>query len=87
MTLHEEHADVMRRAITDPAYVGDIDWADKTVVVTETAERPVVNKVARIAEEVVVRRAASDRVEKVADTVRRQQVEVGHQTTGQQPKP
>jgi uncharacterized protein (TIGR02271 family) len=86
VTLHEEHADVVRRAITDPAYVGDIDWADKTVVVTETAEQPVVNKVARIAEEVVIRRAASDRVEKIADTVRRQQVEVGRQSPGQ-PKP
>lgn len=86
VSLHEEHADVVRRAIKDPAYVGDIDWADKTVVVTETAEQPVVNKVARIAEEVVIRRAASDRVEKIADTVRRQEVEVGHQGPGQ-PKP
>lgn len=82
VSLHEEHADVVRRAINDPAYVGDVDWADKTVVVTETAEVPVVSKVARIAEEVVVRRAASDRVEKIADTVRRQEVEVGR-TTGQ----
>jgi uncharacterized protein (TIGR02271 family) len=83
VSLHEEHADVVRRAISDPAYVGDIDWADKTVVVTETAEVPVVNKIARIAEEVVVRRAASDRVEKVSDTVRRQQVDVGRQPSGQ----
>jgi uncharacterized protein (TIGR02271 family) len=80
VSLHEEHADVVRRAVTDPTYIGDIDWADKTVVVTETAEQPVVNKVACIAEEVVIRRAASDRVQKIADTVRRQEVEVGRQT-------
>jgi uncharacterized protein (TIGR02271 family) len=79
VTLHEEHADVVRRAIKDPAYIGDIDWSDKTVVVTETAERAVVNKVPRIREEVVVRRAASDTVERITDTVRRQEVEVGHQ--------
>jgi hypothetical protein len=82
VTLHEEHADVVRRAISDPNYIGDVDWTDKTVVVTETAEQAVVNKVARIAEEVVIRRAGSDRVEKITDTVRRQQVDVGRDVPG-----
>src|SRR5690349_7197865 len=31
ITLHEEHAEVIRRAISDPAYLKDIDWADKTI--------------------------------------------------------
>jgi uncharacterized protein (TIGR02271 family) len=76
VTLHEEHAEVVRRAISDPDYVKDIDWSDTTVEVLETAEQAVVSKSARVAEEVVVGKTGSDRVETVRDTVRRQQVEV-----------
>ena len=76
VTLHEEHADVVRRAVSDPQYVKDIDWSDRTVEVRETAEQAVVSKSAHVAEEVVVGKTGSDRVETVRDTVRRQQVEV-----------
>jgi uncharacterized protein (TIGR02271 family) len=76
VTLHEEHANVVRRAISDPSYVKDIDWSDKTIEVEETAEEAVVSKSARIAEEVVVSKTGTERVETVRDTVRRQQVEV-----------
>jgi hypothetical protein len=76
ITLHEEHAEVIRRAITDPAYIKDIDWSDKTIDVTETVEEAVVNKTARVTEEVVIRRQGSDRTQTVHDTVRRQQVDV-----------
>jgi uncharacterized protein (TIGR02271 family) len=76
VTLHEEHAEVVRRAISDPSYVQDIDWSDKTVEVLETAEQAVVSKSSHIAEEVVVGKTGSDRVETVHDTVRRQQVDV-----------
>jgi uncharacterized protein (TIGR02271 family) len=76
VTLHEEHAEVVRRAITDPSYVQDIDWSDTTVEVIETAEQAVVSKSSHIAEEVVVGKTGSDHVETVHDTVRRQQVEV-----------
>src|SRR4029453_10484510 len=51
VTLHEEHAEVLRRAVDDRAYVGDIDWADHTIEVVETAEQALVNKTARIVEE------------------------------------
>jgi uncharacterized protein (TIGR02271 family) len=76
VTLHEEHAEVLRRAVTNPDFVGDIDWSDRTIEVTETAERAVVSKTSRIAEEVVVRKEGSDHTEVIKDTVRRQQVEV-----------
>ena len=76
ITLHEEHAEVLRRAISDPGYVKDIDWSDKTIDVTETVEEAVVNKTARITEEVVIRKQGSDRTQTVHDTVRRQQVDV-----------
>jgi uncharacterized protein (TIGR02271 family) len=76
VTLHEEHAEMMRRAVTDPSLLKDVDWADKVIEITETAEQAVVTKSAHVAEEVVVRREGSDRVETVRDTVRRQQVEL-----------
>jgi uncharacterized protein (TIGR02271 family) len=76
VTLHEEHAEVVRRAVSDPNFVKDIDWSDTTVEVLETAEEAVVSKSARVAEEVVIGKTGSDHVETVRDTVRRQQVEV-----------
>lgn len=76
VTLHEEHARVIRRASTDQAFIRDVDWTDKTIDITEMAEEPVVNKSVRIAEEVVIRKEASDSVKTVHDKVRRQQVEV-----------
>jgi hypothetical protein len=73
VTLHEEHADVLRRAVTDPKYLGEIDWADSIV---ETAEQALVNKTARVVEEVALRKIGSDHVETVRDKIRRQQVEI-----------
>ncbi len=78
VTLHEEHARVLRRAITDPNYTRNLDWTDKTIEITETAEEPVVTKSAHVAEEVVIQREGSDHVKTVRDKVRRQEVEVEH---------
>jgi stress response protein YsnF len=76
VTLHEEHTEVIRRAISNPGYLKDIDWSEQTIEVTETTEQPVVNKTVRVTEEVVIRRRGSDHIETVHDTVRRQQLEV-----------
>lgn len=76
VTLHEEHAEVLRRAVTDPSYVGDIDWADNTIEVTETAEHALVKKTARIVEEVELRLTGSDHVETINDKIRRQQIAI-----------
>jgi uncharacterized protein (TIGR02271 family) len=76
VNLHEEHAKAVRRAVTDPNYIADIDWSDREYTVTETAERPVVSKTARVVEEIAVGREGLDRTETVRDTVRRQQAEV-----------
>jgi uncharacterized protein (TIGR02271 family) len=82
ITLHEEHAEVLRRSISDTAYGKDIDWSEKTIDVTETIEEPVVEKTAHLTEEVVIRRKGSDRTQTVKDTVRRQQVEVDQLPVG-----
>jgi uncharacterized protein (TIGR02271 family) len=76
ITLHEEHAQMMRRPVADAEPLRDVDWSDKTFDISETAEQAVVNKTARVVEEAVIRVEGSDRVETVRDTVRRQQVEL-----------
>jgi len=62
--------------VADPSYVKDIDWSDRTIEIVETIEQPVVSKSTHIAEEVLIGKKGTDRVETVKDTVRRQQVEV-----------
>jgi stress response protein YsnF len=76
VTLHEEHTRVMRRASADPNFVKDIDWTDKTFLVTESFEEPVITRSVQIAEEVVIQREASDHVKVLKDKVRKQQIEV-----------
>jgi uncharacterized protein (TIGR02271 family) len=86
VTLHEEHAQVLRRAIDDPNYIADIDWSDRTIEVIESAEEAVVSKSARVVEEVVVRKEGTDHVQTVRDKVRRQQVDVEHLDAEKQKK-
>jgi uncharacterized protein (TIGR02271 family) len=76
VTLHEEHASMLRRPSTDRGTIKDVDWTDKVIEITETTEQAVVTKSAHIAEEVVVRKEGSDHVETVRDKIRRQQVEI-----------
>ena len=87
VTLHEEHAEIARRAISDPGYIKDIDWSDRTIEVRETKEQAVVSKSARIAEEVVIQKKGSDRVETVKDSVRRQQAEIERVDQDEKKKP
>jgi uncharacterized protein (TIGR02271 family) len=86
ITLHEEHAQVLRKAISDPNYIADVDWSDRTIEVIESAEQAVVSKTARVVEEVVVRKEGTDHVETVRDRVRRQQLDVEHLEADKQRK-
>jgi hypothetical protein len=67
---------VVRRAITDPKYVGEIDWADSQIEVVETAEHALVSKTASIVEELALKKVGTDHVETINDKIRRQQVEI-----------
>jgi hypothetical protein len=78
VTLHEEHARVLRRASADPNYIRNIDWTEKTIEITETTEEPVVTKTVHITEEVIIQKEGSDHVKTLKDKVRRQQVDVQH---------
>ncbi|MGI3778615.1 MAG: YsnF/AvaK domain-containing protein [Janthinobacterium lividum] len=76
ISLHSERVVVERRPVAGTATTGAVDFSDRTIEMTETAEQAVVSKTARIVEEVALRKEASDRTETVRDTVRRQDVEI-----------
>ncbi len=75
VSLHSERVSVERRPASG-ASTATPSFTDRVVEMTETDEEPVIGKTTRIAEEVVVRRTANDRVETVHDTLRREDVEV-----------
>jgi uncharacterized protein (TIGR02271 family) len=76
VTLHAERVSIDRRPASAGARVDDADFTDRTIEVAETDEEAVVGKTARVKEEVVVHKEATDRVETVRDTVRRQDVKI-----------
>ena len=78
VNLREEHVRVERRPVDRPVTAGDVGRAfvEGTIEVTERAEEAVVQKEARVVEEVVVDKEASERTETVRDTVRRTDVEI-----------
>ena len=75
VSLHSERVVLERHPVTDGRAVGD-SFSDKTIEMTEMAEEAVVSKTARVVEEIGLRKEASDRVETVRDTVRKDEVEV-----------
>ena len=76
VTLHEEHAEVLRKAIAQPTELTDVDWADNALEVIETMEQALVNKTARVVEEIQLRKKGDDHVETIHEKLRRQQAEV-----------
>ena len=74
--LREEHVRVDRRPANRPATDADFRAQDEVIELTEMAEEPVVQKSARVVEEVVVGKETSHRTETIRDTVRRTDVNV-----------
>lgn len=77
VNLREEHVTVQRRAIdkmVDPADVPA--FQEKSFEMRETAEEAVVNKSARVVEEVVIGKEVTSHEEHIKDTLRRTEVEV-----------
>jgi uncharacterized protein (TIGR02271 family) len=83
VALHSEHVSVERRPVAGETRVGDANFTDRTIEVSETDEEAVVGKTARVREEVVVRKDVADRVETVRDTVRREDVEITKDDKGE----
>jgi uncharacterized protein (TIGR02271 family) len=83
VTLHGERVTIeRRRPVETPGHA----FEERTVEVRETEEVPVIEKSARVVEEVAVRKEATERTETVRDKVRREEVEVtekdGRPTSG-----
>jgi uncharacterized protein (TIGR02271 family) len=77
LTLREERVAVERRPVDRPvAGMPDKSFEDRTIDVTTHREEAVIEKEARVKEEIVVRKEADQRSETVRDTVRQTEVEV-----------
>ena len=75
--LREERVRVERRPVNRPVTEADLAaFREGTIEITERAEVPVVDKQARVVEEVAVGKEVGERTETVRDTVRRTEVEV-----------
>jgi len=75
--LREERVRVDRHPVDRPASEADIAAADRDVIeVTETVEEPVINKKARVVEEVRLSKEVNERTETVRDNVRNSDVQV-----------
>lgn len=80
--LREEHVTVERRPVDRPADTTDMNaFREQTIEVTERREEPVVQKQARIVEEVIVGKEVEEHTETIRDTVRRTDVEVENAST------
>lgn len=75
--LHETHVDIERRPVNRALTTAEAsNMRDRVIEVDELAEELVVEKQARVIEEVVIKRHASDRVETVRGAVREDRVDV-----------
>lgn len=75
--LTEEHLNVTRTPVNEPATEADMAaFKEGTLEVRETAEEAVVEKTARVVEEVNISKDVTERTETVSDTLRRTDVDV-----------
>ena len=76
VNLRSERVTVERRPVSGGAVVNNPDFTDKTIELTEMSEEAVVSKVARVKEEIALRKEAADRTETVRETLRHEDVEI-----------
>ncbi|WP_419728338.1 YsnF/AvaK domain-containing protein [Lichenicola sp.] len=80
VTLHSERVTIERRPVTGRTATAP-EFTDRVIEMSETDEEVVVSKTAHVVEEVVVHKDATDRVETIRDTVRREEVEIDQDRT------
>ncbi len=76
VNLRKERVNVERRPVDRPVTSGDQPFQERVIEATETTEQPVVQKQARVVEEVAINKQVEQQTQKVRDTVRRTDVEV-----------
>ena len=83
ITLREEHINVERTPVNRPATNADINaFREGEIELTEHAEVPVVNKEARVVEEITLDKEVTERDEVIRDTVRKTEVDVENLDAG-----
>jgi len=82
VNLREEHVSVERRPVNREVNSADLSlMQDQSVEVTARSQEAVVAKVARVVEEVVIRKDVSQRTETVRDSVKHTEVQVDDSTS------
>jgi uncharacterized protein (TIGR02271 family) len=76
VNLRQEHVTIERRPVDRTATVGDEAFQERTIEATERSEEAVVDKVARVKEEIGLHRDVESRTETVRDTVRETEAEI-----------
>jgi uncharacterized protein (TIGR02271 family) len=77
VNLREEHVSVERRPVDQPISTADATaFKEQSIELREKAEEAVVQKSARVVEEVVVGKEATQRKENISDSVRHTEVQV-----------
>lgn len=77
VNLKEEHVEVKRKPVDKPAGKADMDnFREKTIEKTETKEVPVVNKEARVKEEVSLEKEVENKEEVIKDKVKETKVDI-----------
>jgi uncharacterized protein (TIGR02271 family) len=77
VNLREEHVNVERRPVNQPISTADAAaFKEQSIELRETAEEAVVQKSARVVEEVIVGKEVTNREEQINDTVRRTDVQI-----------
>ena len=74
--LRSEKVAVLRQAVASGQNVGLEAFADEVIEMTEMEEELVVSKIARVSEEIVLRKQVTERLETVRENLRREEVEV-----------
>ena len=85
VSLRDERVTIERRAPGSDRPAGEGAFEEKEVEVTERREEPVVGKVVRRGEDVVIRKDATERVETVRDKLRETKVDVDRAAAGNKP--
>ncbi len=77
LRLRSEHVHIERNPVNRPASTADLNnFKEGTIELTEHAEVPIVNKEARVVEEINLSKDVEERVETIRDTVRSTDVDI-----------
>jgi len=81
LRLREEHVRVHRQPVDKAANINDMEsFREKEIELTEYSEVPVVNKEARVVEEIRVTKDVNEREETVRETLRETEVDIENDT-------